>query len=175
VSAGFHLNSKEAKRELKDKYNNEILPFCSEPKYLRVTLDRSLTYRRHLESLRKKLTSRVMLLRWLAGSGWGSEATTPRITTLALVHSTTAYCAPVWCRSTHTHLINPATNDALRIVTGSNVLSFVEWSHTVSTAPCHRAWTSAPVSTHLSIKCRRMAPQIVTPICTRRTTSHQFI
>ena len=26
-------------------YNNETLPLCSEPKYLRVTLDRSLTYR----------------------------------------------------------------------------------------------------------------------------------
>jgi len=31
--------------------NNETLPFCSEPKYLGVTLDRSLTYRRHFESL----------------------------------------------------------------------------------------------------------------------------
>jgi len=30
VSADFHLNNKEAKRELKVKYNNEILPFCSE-------------------------------------------------------------------------------------------------------------------------------------------------
>jgi len=48
VSAAFHLNKKEAKRELKDKYNNETLPFCSDPKYLGVTLDRSLTYRRHL-------------------------------------------------------------------------------------------------------------------------------
>jgi len=55
VSAAFHLNNKEAKRELKVNFNNETLPFCSEPKYLGVTLDRSLTYRRHLESLRKKL------------------------------------------------------------------------------------------------------------------------
>ena len=74
VSAVFHLNNKEAKRELKDNFNNETLPFCSEPKYLRVTLDRSLTYCRHLESLRKKLTSRFALLRWLAGSGWGAGA-----------------------------------------------------------------------------------------------------
>ena len=36
VSAAFHLNNKEAKRELKVK---------PEPKYLGVTLDRSLTYR----------------------------------------------------------------------------------------------------------------------------------
>ena len=76
VSAAFCLNNKEAKRELKVKYNNATLPFCSEPKCLGVTLDRSLTYRRHLESLRKKLTSRVALLRRLAGSSWGTGATT---------------------------------------------------------------------------------------------------
>jgi len=55
VSAAFYLNNKEAKRELKIN--------C-----LDVTLDRSLTYRRHFESLRKKLTSRVALLRQLSGA-----------------------------------------------------------------------------------------------------------
>jgi len=29
VSAAFHLNNKEAKRELKVNFNNETLPFCS--------------------------------------------------------------------------------------------------------------------------------------------------
>jgi len=69
VLAVFHFNNKEAKRELKVNHNNnnKTLPFCSEPKYLGVTLNRSLTYRRHLESLRKKLTSRVALLRQLSG------------------------------------------------------------------------------------------------------------
>ena len=76
VSAAFHLSNKEVKRKLKVNFNNETLPFCSEYKYLGVTLDRSLTYRRYLESLRKKLTSRVALLRWLAGSGWGAGGTT---------------------------------------------------------------------------------------------------
>ena len=67
VSAVFHLNKKKAKRELKVNFNNETLLLCSERKYLGVTLDRSFTYRRHLESLRKKLTSRVALLRRLVG------------------------------------------------------------------------------------------------------------
>jgi len=40
--AVFHL-IKEAKHELKFNYNNETLPFCFKPKYLRVMLDRSLT------------------------------------------------------------------------------------------------------------------------------------
>jgi len=66
--AAFYLN-KEAKHELKLNYNNEILPFCSEPKYLGVTLDRSFMYQQYLESLRKNLTSHITFLRRLAGSG----------------------------------------------------------------------------------------------------------
>jgi len=61
VSTVFHLNNKEAKRELNVNHSKETLPLCSERKYLGVTLDRSLTYRRHFKSLRKKLTSRVAL------------------------------------------------------------------------------------------------------------------
>ena len=73
-------------------------------------------YQRHLESLRRKLTSRIALLGQLAGSGWGTGATTLR--TATLVHLTTEYCAPAWCRSAHTRLIDPTINNALRIVTG---------------------------------------------------------
>jgi len=110
--------NKEAKCELKINFNNKTLTFCFEPKYLAVTVDRSFTYRRQLESVRKNLTSRVALLRWIAGSGWGAGATTLRTATLALVHSTAEYCAPVWCRSAHTRLTVHAINDALPIVTG---------------------------------------------------------
>ena len=94
------------------------LSFCSKPLYLAVTLDRTLTFRGHFQSLRKKLTSHVVLLRRLAGSGWGAEATTLRTATLALVHSTAEYCAPACCRSAHTRLIDPVINDVLRTVTG---------------------------------------------------------
>jgi len=74
VSAAFHLNNKGAKRELKVNYNNGILSFCPEPKYPGVTSDRSLTYRRHLESIRKKLTSRLPLLGRLASLGcWSNK------------------------------------------------------------------------------------------------------
>ena len=37
---------------------------------------------------------------------------------LSLVYSTAEYCAPVWCCSAHTRLIDSVFNDALRIVTG---------------------------------------------------------
>ena len=69
-------------------------------------------------ALRKKLSARVTLLRRLVGSGRGAGAKTLRIATLSLVYSTSEHCAPVWCRSAHTRLIDSVLNDALRIVTG---------------------------------------------------------
>ena len=118
VTAAFHLHNREAKRELNIVNNNKALPFCPVPTYLGIKLDRALTYRHHLEALRKKLTSRVSLLRRLAGSGWGASAKTLRTAALSLVYSTAEYCAPVWCRSAHTRLIDSVLNDAMRIVSG---------------------------------------------------------
>ena len=118
VTATFHLNNREAKRELKVYNNGRLLPLCPTPTYLGVKLDRSLTFRHHLMALRKKLSSRVTLLRRLMGSRWSSGAKTLRIAALSLVYSTAEYCAPVWCRSAHTRLIDSVLNNALRIVTG---------------------------------------------------------
>ena len=64
------------------------------------------------------MTSRVSLLRRLAGLGWGTSAKTLCTAALSLVYSTAEYCAPVWCRSAHTRLIDSVLNDALRIVSG---------------------------------------------------------
>ena len=120
MTAAFHLNNREAKRELNVyMYNNgNLLPPRPVPTYLVVKLDRSLTFRHNLEALRKKLSTRVALLRRLAGSGWCAGANTLRISALSLVYSTAEYCAPVWCGSTHTQLIDSILNDALCIVTG---------------------------------------------------------
>ena len=68
VTAALYLCNKEATHKLKVAAESSILPFSAEPTYLGVTLDRSLTYRSHLESLRKKITTRVGLFRCLAGS-----------------------------------------------------------------------------------------------------------
>ena len=69
VTAAFYLNNREFKRELKVYNNDRLLPFCPTPIYLGVKLDRSLMFRHHLVALRKKLSSRVTLLRPLVGSG----------------------------------------------------------------------------------------------------------
>ena len=118
VMTAFHLNNREAKREFNGYNNGKRLPFCPVPTYLGVKLDRSLTFRHHLEALRKKLTTRVALMRRLADSGWDAGAKTLRAAALSLVYSTAECCAPVWCRSAHTRLSDSVLNNALRIVTG---------------------------------------------------------
>jgi len=87
VSAVFHLNNKEVKRDL---------PFCSKQTPWS-NIGQVAHVSQHLESHRKRLTSRVALLRQLAGSGWHAGETTLQM--LALVHSPAEYCTPVWCHS----------------------------------------------------------------------------
>ena len=117
VTVAFYFNNREAKRDLNVYNNGNLLPLCPVPAHLGVKLDRSLTFRHHLEALRKKLSTRVALRR-LAGSGWGASSKRLRISVLSLVCSTAEYCAPVWCRIMHTRLIDSILNDSLRIVPG---------------------------------------------------------
>ena len=54
VTVAFHLNNREAKRELNVYNNGNLLPLFPVPTYFGVKLDTSLTFRHHLEALRKK-------------------------------------------------------------------------------------------------------------------------
>ena len=73
--------------------------------------------------MRKKVSARhissvTRVDRRLVSSRWGTGAKILRTAALSLVYSTAEYCAPVWCRSAYTRLIDSVLNDALRIVTG---------------------------------------------------------
>ena len=114
----FHLNNREAKRELKVEVDNKFLQFQTALTYLGVKLDRTLNYRQHLECLKAKTTSRVALIRRLAGTTWGAATKTLRISTQALVYSAAEYCAPVWCISSYTKQLDTVLNSAMRTVAG---------------------------------------------------------
>ena len=114
----FHLNTKEANRQLTVVHNGTPLPNNPHPTYLGVKLDRQLTYKQHLEALRGKVSARNNLLRRLAGTSWGASTPTLRTGALALVFSTAEYAAQAWCRSTHTRKLDCALNDTLRLITG---------------------------------------------------------
>jgi hypothetical protein len=118
VSAYFHLNNRQANQELSVTVDGRKIPFSPLPTYLGVKMDRSLTYHQHLDSLKLKVASRTALIRKLAGSTWGADASTLRISVLALVFAPAEYCAPVWCRSSHTQLVDSELNNAVRVITG---------------------------------------------------------
>ena len=99
TAVAFHLNSQEAKRELDIVVNYKHLSFHAAPTYLGVKFDRMLSFKQHLEAVKSKVTTRVALIRRLAGMTWGASAKMLRISTQALVFSTAEYCAPVWCKS----------------------------------------------------------------------------
>ena len=61
--------------------------------YLGVTLDCSLTHQQHITKLANKAKSRVNIINKLAGTSWGSKATTLYTASLALVYSAAEYCS----------------------------------------------------------------------------------
>ena len=118
VATMFHLYNREATREPNIMVDNARLQSQSSPTYLGVKLDRTLSFKQHLDSVRGKTTARAALIRRLAGTTWGASTKTLRISTEALVFPSAEYCAPVWSRSPHVQKLDAPLNSALRTVSG---------------------------------------------------------
>ena len=82
-------------------WNKTELKNIQHPKYLGVTLDRTLCYKKHIHNTKMKVATRNNLLRNLSNSKWGANANTIRTTALALSYSVAEYAAPIWARSPH--------------------------------------------------------------------------
>ena len=114
----FYLRNREVKRSLNIAWNGVDLENTAYPKYLGVTLDRTLNYKQHILNTKMKVATRNNLLKKLANSEWGTNARTIRTTALALCYSTAEYAAPVWARSSHANKLNPVLNQSCRSITG---------------------------------------------------------
>jgi exonuclease III len=125
--SSFHLNNKMADRKLKVHFNNVLLQHQDFPKYLGVTLDRTLSFKKHLETISKKIQTRNNIIQKLSGSTWGASAHTLRCSMLSLVYSVAEYCAPVWINSPYTNKIDAQLNIAMRMVTGCIKSTPVFW------------------------------------------------
>ena len=87
IASSFHLSDKKASCKLNIKLNGKSLSFEPSPTYLGIKLDHSLTFRKHLEGLRGKVSSHSALLRHLAGTTWDASTKVLHITALALVYA----------------------------------------------------------------------------------------
>ena len=112
----FHLANRKDDYELNVSTCDEKLRFESTPKYLGVTLDRTLSYKQHLADVSSKVTKRCNLLKRLASNHWVADFSTLRTSALALCYSVAEYCSPVWSQSQHCKKVDTSLNECLRLV-----------------------------------------------------------
>ena len=113
----FHLRNREVGRKLSLTWNGVDLKQCDFPVYLGVPLDRTLSYKQHIEKVKGKVRTRNNLLHKLASSSWGANTFTLRATALALCYSVAEYACPVWERSSHAKKVDASLNDSCRCIT----------------------------------------------------------
>ena len=127
VSTYFHMDSKYAARKLKVTLAGEVLVHDLAPKYLGVTLDRSLTCRKHTENVRDKVMSRGNIISKLAGTDWGAPSPVLRTSAIALVYSGAEYCMPVCGRCAHVQHDDKQVKTATSTVSGALRPTDMSW------------------------------------------------
>lgn len=150
VVSSFHLNNQQANRELQVTFDGVQLTHEHHPKVLGVILDRSLTYKTHLEAKAKKVSTRNNLLQNLAGTSWGARASTLRTAALSLVFPTAEYCCQMWLNSVHASKIDVQLHRTLRIISGCIKSTPLLWLHVLSniTPPALRRETALLNTVH---------------------------
>ena len=119
VATCFHLDNKQAARKLKVTLAGDVLVHDFALKYLGVTLDRSLTYRKHTDNVRDEVKSRCNIISKLAGTDWGAPAPVLRTSAIALIYSVAKCCVPVWGRYAHVQNVDTQLNIAMHTVSGA--------------------------------------------------------
>ena len=167
VCSVFHLKNHSANYQLNVKLKpNVTVKFDLHPSYLGICLDRSLSFRTHLHTLKKKVLSRVALTKRLAGVGWGASFKALRTSCLALAFAPAEYCAPMWCRSAQTKHIDVPLNESMRVITGLRstpssslpIRSGITPSETRRSASCLKLYTKALNPKHLLHETRYLKP-----------------
>lgn len=133
--SSFHLNNKLAGRILNIQFENTTLAYNKTPKYLGVTLDRTLSFKEHLTKTAEKLKSRNNIIQKLCGTTWGASASTLRSSALGLVFSTAEYCSSAWLNSPHIHKVDVQLNNTMRMIAGVIKSTPTQWLPVLSHIP----------------------------------------
>ena len=133
VSTIFHLENHHANQVLKIPIGNKQLPPEPRPKYLGVTLNRTLTYEKYIKKVAQKLKTRNPILKKLIGTNWGAHHTILSTSALVFCYSTAEYCAPVWERRKHTKKIGTQLTTIMKILPETLKSTLTVWLPTMAT------------------------------------------
>ena len=86
-----NLRNLECGKQLNTSWKGLNLTHCNLPVYLGITLDRTLSYKAHIEKTKKKVGTRNNIICKLRTSKWGATPTTLRSSALALCYSAAEY------------------------------------------------------------------------------------
>ena len=85
-----------------------------------------LSYKQHIHNTKMKVAIHNNILKKLANSKWGTNASTIRTTALALCYLIAEYAAPAWARSTYADVLDLELNKTCRAITGCLKPIYVE-------------------------------------------------
>ena len=116
----FTLSPKVNKQNLNIRLESHQLTKEENPTYLGVQLDSRMTFKKYISNLKKKATKRLLLLKRLASSTWGSDMDTLRTLYIGYIRSILDYnqCLQVACSKTTQHELDKVQNHALRFICG---------------------------------------------------------
>ena len=108
------------------------IPLERFPKILGVTFDYQLRFNVHADNVVASASSRLQILKALAGTSWGQNKELLLLTYKALVLPVILYAAPIWypnVSATNILRLQRVQNEALRIITGCHRMSCVDHLH----------------------------------------------
>lgn len=95
------MNDKKTREQLKVIFKGVQLKHNFTSKYPGTKLDRTITFKEHLDTTGKKIRLRVNLIQKLVGTGWGVDAKTPRTAALAPTYSADEHDGQVRCNDAY--------------------------------------------------------------------------
>ena len=116
----FSLSPVQSKAKLDIKVDGMQAQKDSQPTYLGVQMDARLTFKDHVDNLKRKATKRLALIKRLASNEWGSDINTLRSLYIGYVRSTLDcnMSLQVSCSKTRQEELNKIQNNALRLISG---------------------------------------------------------
>ena len=115
----FSLSPKEQKVTL--RLGNQTLNAEDNPTYLGVTFDKRLTWKQHTQRTESRAKARLALMKKLASTTWGADASTLRRLYTGRVRPVLEYGMAAWGTTAKTNMdkMSNVQNQAARIITGS--------------------------------------------------------